>query len=187
MIAAAEAAAGIYGVWLLARRQKRGLDFLDDSVHGFWQSFWAAPIVLPGMLLLRVLDGSLALDGGTLRPLAVQLIAYVIQWTAFPLVVSGIVESMGRGHRYLRYVVAYNWSAVVQMAVFLPVAITAHLFPAREIVLITMAVTVLLLAYQAYIAHTALETPLLPSVALVLLDMLIGGLIDKVTERLAAG
>ena len=142
MIVPAEIAAGITAAWRLARRDPDALAWIDATPRGFGHSFFAAAIVLPAVLLLEVLDGTFAMDGREpLRTLAVELIAYVMQWTAFPLAMSSIADGLGRGGNYIRYIVVYNWSAVLQMALFVPVAAMAALFPGDGIMLATVMAT----------------------------------------------
>lgn len=185
MIALGEIAAGVYAAFRLARREPEGLAWVDATPRGFWHSFAAALVVLPAVLMLEILDGSFSQDRGVARPLVVELIAYVIQWTAFPLAMSSIADSLGRGQFYIRYIVVYNWSAVIQMALFLPVAALGALFPSGGIMLGMLVATALLLIYQAYIAHVALEVPGPVAAGLVLLDMLLGGLVQMTADRIA--
>ena len=119
-----------------------------------------------------------------LRPLAVELIAYVIGCVAFPLAMSHISEGMERSHLYFRYIVAYNWSQVIQMAVILPVGLLIHLAPGQGMAMLNMAMTIVVLVYQAYVAHQALDVK--PSTAglLVLLDLSLGALIQMIAMRL---
>lgn len=177
-----EIAAGVYGAWRLARRDPAGLIWFDDSQQGFWHSFWAAVLVLPGFIVLQIIDGSFADD--LARPLAVHLIAYVIGWVAYPLAIAHIADAMGRRDTYIRYIVAYNWSAVIQMAAFLPVALAAHLFPGPGTALLQMGITVVLLFYQAYIGHVALGVAPLAATALVLFDLMLSGLVESTINRL---
>ncbi|MEW5730000.1 MAG: hypothetical protein AB1918_19390 [Pseudomonadota bacterium] len=186
MIVPAEIVAGVTAAWRLARREPDALAWVDATPRGFWHSFFAAAIVLPAVLALELLDGTFAQEGREpLRTLSVELIAYVIQWTAFPLAMSAIADGLGRGQHYIRYIVVYNWSAVLQMALFLPVALMAAAFPGSGIMLAMVIATALLLIYQAYIAHVALEVPGPTAAGLVLLDMLLGGLVQMTADRIA--
>ncbi|MGE5506110.1 MAG: hypothetical protein ACM31L_16940 [Actinomycetota bacterium] len=182
MTATSHIAAGVYGAWRLARRDPSGLAWIDGSVQGFWTSFWAAALVAPGFFALQALAGSF--DDGLARPLLVQLIGYVIGWTAFPLAMAHISEGLGKWGNYTRYIAAYNWSAVVQMGAFLPVAVLAHLFPGSGTAMLDMSVTVVLLVYQAYVAHVALGVGPGTAAGIVVLDVLMGGLVQMATDRL---
>lgn len=186
MITSAEIAAGVTGAFRLARRDPRGLDCLDASPHGFWQSFWAAALVAPAFILIDLLAGTLNADTG-LRGIAVRVIGYVIDWTLFPVVMITIADSLGKWPLYTRYIVAYNWSAVVQMAVLLPVAALAVSAPSHATMLIAQAVTIVLLVYRAYVAHVALAVGFGTAAGVVLLDVLLAGLLRVISDRLTGG
>jgi hypothetical protein len=183
VIAVGDIAAGVYGAWRLARRDPAGLAWIDGSEQGFWNSFWAAALVAPGFFAVQALGG--AFDDALARPLLVHLIGYVIGWVAFPLAMATIADGLGRAASYTRYIAAYNWSAVVQMGLFLPVAVLAHLFPGHGTAMLDISVTVILLVYQAYIAHVALGVGPGTAAGVVVLDVLLGGLVQMATDRLA--
>jgi len=186
MIAAGEVASGVYGAWLLARRRPEGLNWFNATPIGYWHSFWAALLVAPAFLVLELITGGFGEAPG-LRHVAVQVISYVIDWTAFPLLMVFIADTLNRGQHYMRYIVAYNWSAVVQMAILLPAAVMAVLFPSAPTLLLVQGITIVLLVYRAYIAHVALEVNFGTSAGIVLLDVLLSGLVDTVGNRLTGG
>ena len=109
----AEIVRALYGVWLIARRDPRAVLLFDDSVRGFWQSFFAAVIALPAYAVNAGIDGwsgdgaSLGI-GGAIQKLEI----YVILWIAYPLAIWFVLQSFNRTERFMRYVVAYNWAAV---------------------------------------------------------------------------
>lgn len=186
MITAAEIAAGVTGALRLARRDPGGLACFDSSPHGFWRSFWVAALVAPAFLILDLLSGGLTAET-TFRQIAIKLIGYVIDWTAFPVIMITIADSLGKWPVYTRYIVAYNWSAVVQMSVLLPVAILAVAAPSHATMLIAQAVTVVMLVYRAYVAHVGLAVGFGTAAGIVLLDVLLAGLLRAVTDRLTGG
>lgn len=164
-----EIQAAIYGAWTLFKLDARGLDFFEDSVPAFWRSFFAAVIVFPGFALLRVIDlAETETSAGLLPTLLVELIAYVIIWTAFPLALHYLCLAIDRQAHYLRTVIALNWSVTIQIVLTLPV----HLIAFSGILspgLATLAIFVVLMVtlfYEGFVARTALEvTP--PMAALV--------------------
>jgi hypothetical protein len=184
MITAGDIFAGVFGAWRLARRDPAGLIWFDASPRGFVNSFWGPALILPGFLVLQTLDGTFETD--LLRPLAVELLAFIIGCVAFPLAMNHISEGLERSHLYFRYIVAYNWSQVIQMAVILPVGLLMHLAPGHGVAMLNLAMTIVVLVYQAYVAHQALDVK--PSAAglLVLLDLSLGALIQMIATRLLA-
>ncbi|MGE5476079.1 MAG: hypothetical protein ACM3Q1_05455 [Bacteroidales bacterium] len=184
MITTGEIAAGLTGAFRLARRDPGGMDCFDASAHGFWRSFWAAALVAPAFIVIDLLAGTLN-TATDLHSIAVKLIGYVVDWTLFPVVMITIADSLDRWPLYTRYIVAYNWSAVVQMAALLPVAILAVSAPSHATALLAQGVTIVLLVYRAYVAHVALKVPVFTAAGIVLLDILLAGLLRVVTERLS--
>lgn len=186
MIAMGEVASGVYGAWLLARRRPEGLNWFDATPEGYWRSFWAAVLVAPAFLVLELLTGGFGQAPG-LRSVLVQLIAYVIDWVAFPLLMVFVADTLDRWPDYRRYIVAYNWSAVVQMAVLLPAAVLAVVLPSGPTLLLMQGVTIVLLVYRAYVAHVALKVNLGTAAGIVLMDVLLSGLTKVASDRLMGG
>src|SRR5438067_6056815 len=121
----------IGGALKLARGDARGLGFFDISVDGFWRSFRAALICYPMYLVLlsfRVTEAQLAASSVP-RIIAVETIAFAIAWVAFPLLILPLARLLGRENRFLLFMVAYNWSQVLQTVLFVIVAIVAALLP----------------------------------------------------------
>lgn len=54
-------------------------------------------------------------------------IGYVISWTIFPVLMISLVRFIKRDVYYVRFIIAYNWAAVLQNAFYMPLAITAQL------------------------------------------------------------
>jgi len=183
MISLSEIVRSLYGSWRLARGDPGGLDWFTLSAGGIWRSFWGPVLVLPGVLLLQALDGGFDLT--LARPLVAQLIAFVIGCTAFPLLVAQISEEIGRGPLFCRYLVAYNWTTVLQLAALLPVALLVWAVPGPLPSLLNLAVTLALLFYQAYVARVALAVSRLTAGLLVVLDLLVGTLIQGVADHVA--
>ncbi|MBC7905615.1 MAG: hypothetical protein H7Y60_02570 [Rhodospirillaceae bacterium] len=186
MITMVELSRGITGAFKLARRDPSGLAWFDASPTGYWRSFWAAVVVAPAFLVLDLITGGFGEDAG-LRQIMIQIIAYVIDWVAFPLVMIVVADSLDKWPNYMRYIVAYNWSAVVQMSVLLPVAVLAVLFPAPQTMMLAQVVTIILLVYRAYVAHTALGVGFATAGGVVLLDVLLAGVLKALSDRLMAG
>jgi hypothetical protein len=177
-----EAYAALTGSWLLARRQPGGLAYFNASREGFINSFWAVALVAPAQLGLEALGGLFATEAGWLRPLVVIVIAFVIDAVAFPLVMATVSSELGRSHRWVLFVVAYNWSGVLRMALFLPIAVATMLVPALHPLL--GGVMILLLVYQAYVAHVALEVSPITAAGIILLDVLLDAVVALATQHL---
>ena len=185
MITAAEIARAIQGCWRLARFDPSGMDFFDKTIEGFWRSFWVAAIVAPAYMLLGWFDGGgTVIETGPVRQYTVEAIAYVISWVAFPLAMFYLTRLMDREQDFVGYVVAYNWSHIVQVAVFLPVWATVPEDPTTPSgwSLIMTVATVIVLIYVGFIAKTALRITAMMASGVVALDvalsLFIGGIRD---------
>jgi hypothetical protein len=182
VIAAADIATGIRGAWRLAWRREDGMALFDDTPQGYWQSFWAFALVMPGQLLIGYAGGLFSGPTGMAAPLAVQVIATIIDAVAFPLAMATVADEIGRRHNYIRFIIAYNWSAVIRMGLFVPAIMLAAAFPGLHPLL--LAVIILLLVYQTYIARTALEVSGMMAGGIVLLNVLLDMAVGLVARQL---
>jgi hypothetical protein len=109
----------------------------------------------------------------------------VIAWVGFPLAMLPLARALDREGRYLGFMVAYNWSQILQSAAFLFVlGIAASGVPlALGEALLTVAALVLLL-YEWYIARVALEVSRLAAAAVVVLDLLVSMLVTRASYDL---
>jgi hypothetical protein len=186
MLTTRELVASLYGAYRLARFDPRGLGFFDTSPAGARRSFFAAAIVAPFYALMLVVGGP---DGGDVDPLrfgVVEGIAYVLSWVAYPVLVEWLTRLLGCRERFETYLVAYNWSMVLQNAVVFPITMLAGLgvLPLQVGQLPWLGVFLLILLYVGFIARTALEVPPATAAGLVLLDVLLSALIDGVAGGL---
>ena len=111
MVSTAEIARAVYGAWRLALLDRKGLDCFDSTIEAYWKSFNAAVIVAPAYALLLALRLAEVDTRAGFLPLAiVETLAYIIGWVAFPLIMIYVCDRIGRFDRYLRYIVAHNWS-----------------------------------------------------------------------------
>ena len=176
------------GALRLARGDPRGLDFFDSSIDGFWRSFRAALICYPFFLILLALRVSAAHweESGVARILAIETIGYVISWVAFPLLMLSLARWLGREDRFLPFTVAYNWSQLPQTALFVILGADAAsgLFPHDVAQIADFAGAVAVLVYEWYIARVALAVSASQAVSVVLLDLVLGSVLSRITEAL---
>jgi len=170
----------IYGAWRLFRLDVGGMGYFDDRIESFWQSFFAAVICAPGYLVLvlsRLAEREPTASGFTI--LAIETIAYVIGWTAFPLSMFYLTQALGRAERFIVYFVAYNWARVIQILLQLPVSLAdlAGLAPGPAIEFLMLLVFLVCLGYDWFIARTALAVSGLVAAAVVGLDLAVSLLI----------
>ena len=184
MIPVAAILRGIMGSWRLARGDPRGMLWFDTTPRGAWQSFWGPALVCPGVMALQAFDG--VFDQALARPLLVYLIAYVAGCVAYPLLVAGLCDQIGRARHFPRFLAAYNWSMPLQIALLLPISTLAWVFPSPATSLAGALVTLMLLLYQGYIAHVSLAVSPGGAALLVALDLLVGAMLQTLAATLAA-
>jgi hypothetical protein len=175
-LTARETVYSIFGAYRLAMLDKSGLSYLDRSPEGAIRSFYAALIVLPAYVVLVVLRlWDVLPEVSLLRFVTVEGLAYVISWTAFPLVMFHIAGLLDRSARYFDFLSAYNWSSVIQMGLYLPVVALADsgLMPEGLGEGLVLVVTMLVLMYQWFIARTTLDINGGSAAGVVLLDMIL--------------
>jgi hypothetical protein len=178
----------MYGAWRLAWLDPAAMLWFDRSIDGVKRSFWAAAIAYPGflgLLALRLTPQQLA-DAEPWRIATVESIGYVIGWSAFPLVILPFCRWLGREAQAFDFIIAYNWSQVLQTALLLLVegVIGSHVLPEAFAANLELAVYIALLGYEWFIACTALDASGVAATAVVLLDLLLGGALFRITESL---
>lgn len=173
-----EAIHSIFGAWRLLQFDRTGLQHFKTSPAAFWNSFWAAAIVLPAdgiatlLLAIEPAGGSSLSD--TVHTVLVYLEIYAIQWLLFPLVMAAFAETIQRGDRFVLFIIAWNWSNVVRAVIVLPaIAIFASqgIESAGWGAAVYMAALVLTFIYAGFVARAALDVPPLVAVAVVLLEI----------------
>lgn len=178
----------LIGALRLARGDRGGLSCFDRSLDGFWRSFRAAFISYPLYLILLSMRVTVAESetSGVLVIVMVETIAYVIAWTAFPLLMLIVTQRIGRSHRFLDFMVPYNWSQVPQSALFVLVGLETEsgVLGAQPAQAIEVAAAVAVLVYEWFIARVALETTVSAAVLVVIVDLLLGVLISHVAGGL---
>jgi hypothetical protein len=176
------------GALRLACGDRRGLGFFNPSIEGFWRSFRAALICYPMYLLL--LGFRIAAEqwesSGVATILAVETIAYVISWTALPLLIMPLAHWLGRDARFLPFMVAYNWSQIPQTALFVLVGFdgATGLLPPSAAGVAELLAAVAALVYEWYIARVALAVTGAQASLVVIVDLILGTTLGRVAEQL---
>lgn len=167
-----EIAYGLYGAWRLAHLDRSAMSLFDRTVSGFWKSFFAAVLVAPAYLILRVLDvDQSGIAAGPLHSFIVLALGYIVSWLAFPVVMHPICHMIDRPEYFISFIVANNWAKVLQIyAILLIVAIhETGLLPAAIGTLLVFLTNVLIFAFEWFIARTALNIGGMAAAGLVIL------------------
>ncbi len=166
---------GVVGASLLLRNDARGLAAFDVSLEGFVKSFSAAVLMLPAFAFVHWLQTRDAAFGAT--PLGLALLAYALQWVAFPVTAALLAKLMQRTQLFVPYVVAANWAYIVQIGIVVPVALLGTLLPTVVADLLAFALVLGLLVYDYQIARFAFQAEGFEGVGVVLAQLLVGLLI----------
>lgn len=175
----------LYGAYQLARLEPAGMTYFNLSFDGFWRSFFAAVLVAPAyavLIGLRVAEEPEAVDLGLLA--VTESIGYVLAWCAFPLVAIVLTRLLGLARNYVALIVALNWTAVLQTAVFLLVVLLGPILPEVLATLLVTLTTGAILAYQWFVIKTALETTGGIALMLLLVDLVVTSTINLGADRL---
>ena len=184
----------INGAWRIARMDQNALNYFNMSIEGFWRSFLAVLIVAPLYVVFLVLNlgqltaMELPTGSSTSKELyvAITLAAHILGWLAFPVVMIPISRLMDLSQSYVPYIIVWNWSNVLVMAVILPAVL---LFPpsaqsGQSAKLILMAAQITVLFYGYLVARAGLQCKILTAIGVVMLDLLLGLLFNLLAGRL---
>lgn len=188
MLTAREIVRSTYGTWRLAHGDAGGMAYFDATEEGFWRSFRVAILLLPVQFLILALQLAIRPSGADLaRVVSVDLIAYAIGWMAFPLAAHYLVMAIDREREYVGYIVAYNWSAILQTGVHLVMLtlVAGDMLPAAVLSVLGLVVFVALRAYVWFIAKAALGVGGMPAAGLVAVDVVIRVLLAEVKDAMA--
>jgi hypothetical protein len=176
------------GALRLACGDRRGLGFFDVTIDGFWRSFRAAAICYPLYLFLLISRVSAAqwTTAGVPTVILVETIAYVIAWAAFPLLILQLTRWLGREHRFLAFMVVYNWSQIPQTVLLAIVGLDAAtgLLPASTVHFVEAIATIAVLVYEWYIARVALAVTGAQATLIVIIDVVLGTTLGRVSQSL---
>ncbi len=183
-MSARETFSSLYGAYRLARGDTGGLAFFETGLKGFWNSFYAAAFIAPFYAIFMILSFQVEPAGMPLARVATfEGISYVITWVAFPLAMFHLCRNIGREKEYLGFITAYNWAAIIQNSLFLPLAMLSvtKVIPADAAAFLNMVVLSLIVAYSWFIAKEALRVSPFTALGVVTLDFAIGVLVDIMT------
>lgn len=187
MLSRGEIAHGLSGALRLARGDASGIAVFPNDQDGFWRSFRVAFLVAPPYALLLWADFVLRDPApDALRFVLVEAIAYVIGWFAYPLLMIAVSRILEREALYFRYICAYNWSALVILAITLPVALleAAEIAPDGLVGLLRICALILVMGYQWFISQTGLAIGRGAAFMVVVIDLLLSLLINGAAEAL---
>jgi hypothetical protein len=154
--------------------------FFDQSIRGFWRSFYVAVLAAPLWIidsLIQLSNGHLS--GGLARFTIAEFIGYVISWVAYPIAAFYLSRFLDREEQYVGFIVAYNWSSLVQSAAQTTALViaSASLLPFGLGDLVYYGVVLAILVYEWFVTRTALGVSTIVAAGFVGLDLAIGYLL----------
>jgi len=184
MISLREIVIPLFGAYRLALMDAKGAAYIGNDDAAFWRSFIAAGLVLPfyGVILAAKYASHDELSS-SLRFISVELIAYVIAWVAFPLLMVTVARMLDREDKYFGFICAYNWASVLQNIVYLPVIFLIFM-GVDSIATLGLFILMGLLVYTWFIAKTVLEIDGIAAAGLVVMDLLISLLVTSYADTL---
>jgi hypothetical protein len=163
-----EAARSVRGAWGLLRRDPAAPAAFNATPEGFWRSFFAAVVLFPLQMAYYAYaseDGADQVAGGTRW--SIDIIFYVMAWTAWPLAAFYLTRLFQCGDRFLGYIVAYNWSQLLSAPFLIGINLLARAwFPAEDADTIYLTVLAGVLLYEYTIARQMLAIPRHRAIAL---------------------
>jgi hypothetical protein len=183
---AREVSYALYGTWRLVRMDPTGLVFFDRSLAGFWRSWWSLAFIYPAGLIISGIHATPAWEeAGLFRVALVQAIGSVIGYAAYPLIALALTRLVDRSQQFFDYIVAYNWSQVPVSALLLLIAaLEGAGVLGNQAVVAYQAVLAAWCAYHTYLVLVSLRAGFLVTVALVMLDVVLGVLVSLMVNRL---
>ncbi len=187
MINLPDAANGLFGAWRLLHFDRSGLQYFRVTPDAFWNSFWAALVVIPGEIITGLLiAGSMGTGIPSADPIHTLLVLsgiYGILWLFFALVMAGVCEAVQRGERFVLFIVAWNWSHIVRLAIVMPAGILLALQAsppdggwAGPVYLVALGAT---LVYAGFVARATLDTTVRLAVIVVVLETVLAFLFGQ--------
>ncbi|MBK1623137.1 hypothetical protein CKO32_06130 [Afifella marina DSM 2698] len=185
----------VTGAWKVMNGRAEGLQELDLTLEGFWRSFGAVILIIPFTLIaisseriaLTATDQAVTVLAGSF--VSLRLFGLALDWIAFPIFFALVARPLGVSTHYVPFIVARNWSAVVIAGMFaLPHALHATGFvPLPVLSFLLLALFVVALRFSYLVVRTALAVPVMMAVPVVLLQLLIGILIEVSLDRIFVG
>ncbi len=176
----------IQGAFLLARFNGAGMTYFNISLAGFWRSFFVAVLVAPfHALTLFTVYANSTVDAGRLA--TVEIVEYVLIWILFPVAMIFVTRILNLSDRYVAYVIAYNWSYIIQVALvlLLTLAVTNAGGQIFTLQILVFSAQVYLIVFLTFVAKAALETTLVVAIGVMALDYVLSRVVQLAGSSLA--
>lgn len=189
MASLAEAGRALEGAIAIIRRDPDAARHFDLSIDGFWRSFGAIVFIAPIYLIFVAAQARLlaesdvaageALPSGPVLLLS-EYLTLGVAWLAYPLAMYFFTRSFGLAHRYVAYVVVYNWSSLLVTLVMVPpfLLYVLGVLPLEPTLLLNLVTVAAALGYRWLLAVEVLGAPAGTAAAIVVLDVVLSLFIE---------
>jgi hypothetical protein len=183
MITKQEVFEGLYGAWRLLLGDRGAVALFDDSIAGFWKSFFAAILILPIYLIMTAM-GTIEFDASPSLPATVLIVLefYIIAWVLWPLIIGHILPVLDQSENFTLYIVAYNWMSAIGTGLFFIAVLVTTLLPIPDgfSALILVGALLGVLGYHGLIAHTTLNISIGVAIGLTIANFILHEIVQGV-------
>jgi hypothetical protein len=187
----------------VARFEQDAVRGFDQTFDGFFRSFFGIVLCAPLYVLILFAErrifanAPVELPEVSLPPLPaanltfaiVASTTYLAHWIAFPLVMIYLTKLIGAQTRYVPFIVAFNWTSCVTLALTTLPALF-YLIGVISIIgaeILTFPILMFAMVYHWKVAREALDISNLNAGGIVLIELLLGLFISLTDTWLRAG
>ncbi len=181
------------GAWQLFLGEANGMHAFNTSFEGFLRSFGVVVLVFPLFLIfcsaeLMILEDLEEPDTPVPSPgfyFGARTIVLIVDWLAFPVLMIFIARLLDLGSRYVSYIVAYNWTALIAiLPLSLPLIFFGYnLIPALVALVLSVIGLGIVMRYRWFVAVTALGVGGWTAFGLVVIDLALSFTLTELTSR----
>lgn len=188
MMAAIEARLALLGLKAILRFDAAAFRCFPGSLGACLRSFqvalWVAPLQA---LAVWASLGEETAGGDAGGYLTGQIVAYILSWLLYPLLLIPISRHFHCRDRLYGYLSAFNWFQLVEFVVVTPILVLGGLqwLPLEGAVFLWLAATATLLAYEWFLLRRGLGVEGLTASSLVLINFLLNMLVYRGAEMLS--
>lgn len=177
----------LYGALRIAILDPDALSHFNLTEDGFWRSFFAmAPSVLLYALLNALPVGELPMDEegpSLLFTVPAHAVLYLVIWVAYLLAMIPVTRLLRLSHRYVGFVVVWNWASLAQIMVLAGAALLAVAF-GGSLAAVVLAAWLALLVYGFLVAWAGLQCDPLTAIGVIAFETAFGLLFSYLGDGL---
>ena len=175
---------GLAGASRLVRLDICGAHMMVGGTKGFWTSLiYSAVLVAPFYALLMALRFNPETHDGT-RYIISETLSYGLAWMIFPVVMERVCTFLNRRHRFLDFIIAYNWLSCLYNIIYLLIGLAraSNLINADST--ITLATIMMLIGFIwiSYLAKHTLRLPYSAAIGIVVMELLLSVFLNIFTS-----